>query len=139
MYRSIAMVLFMALLGVAGANTPVTTVTVTLEGLPNSDGVVYVGLCDERGWETFECDNAMLTPDPDGVSHTWEDVAPGTYGVTVLHDANRNGKMDFNFFGAPTEKWGSSNNPPPRMGRSKWQDVTFDVESEPVQMTIKMQ
>ncbi|MEM8546724.1 MAG: DUF2141 domain-containing protein [Pseudomonadota bacterium] len=114
-------------------------VTVTLTGLPSTEGRVYVGLCDAAGWETFKCMNAMLTPDPDGVTHTWDNVAPGTYGITVLHDENGNGKMDFNFFGAPKEKWGSSNNPPPRMGRSKWEDVQFTVADADLTLTIRMQ
>ena len=126
-------------LSIAKADPATTTVSITLSGLPSTEGVVYVGLCDEAGWERFDCANAQLTPDPNGVVHVWTDVTPGTYGITVLHDANRNGKMDFNFFGAPEEKWGSSNNPPPRMGRSKWQDVKFEVGAAPVTLNIRMQ
>lgn len=126
-------------LSMARADTTTTRVSITLVGLPSDEGVVYVGLCDAAGWETFECANARLEPDPDGVVHVWRDVEPGVYGVTVLHDENRNGRMDFNFYGAPEEKWGSSNNPPPRMGRSKWEDVRFEVGADPVSLTIRMQ
>ncbi|MEM7765700.1 MAG: DUF2141 domain-containing protein [Pseudomonadota bacterium] len=115
------------------------SVSIRLDGLPSGEGVVYVGLCTEHGWETFNCANAMLDPSPDGVAYAWKDVTPGIYGITVLHDENRNGKMDFDFFGAPKEKWGSSNNPPPRMGRSLWKDVAFEVAGTPVTMTINMQ
>ena len=139
MPKAVTAALFIILTATVWADSSGTTVTIRLEGIQNTDVVVYVGLCDADGWETFKCENAILTPDPDGIAHLWSDVRPGTYGVTVLHDANRNGKMDFNFFGAPTELWGSSNNPPPRMGRSRWDDVKFEVADSPVQLTIKMQ
>ncbi|MEL7296587.1 MAG: DUF2141 domain-containing protein [Pseudomonadota bacterium] len=135
--KSIAL-LALSLVTALSAQEP-SSVSVQLEGLPSTNGVVYVGLCTQSGWETFDCANAMLEPSPDGVIYVWEDVAPGTYGITVLHDENRNGKMDFDFFGAPKEKWGSSNNPPPRMGRSLWKDVAFEVTDSPVTLTINMQ
>ncbi len=139
MRQSVLAALTFFALGAVSAEPAGTEVKITLTDLPSSEGIVYVGLCDEAGWETFECNNAMVEPDPDGVVHIWTDITPGTYGVTVLHDKNRNGKMDFNFFGAPEEKWGSSNNPPPRMGRSKWEDVNFEVGAEPIALTIRMQ
>lgn len=37
------------------------------------------------------------------------DLPYGTYAIAVLHDANRNERMDFNFLGMPKEGTGSSN------------------------------
>ena len=125
--------------GSVNAEQSISSVTIELSGLESREGVVFVGLCTEAEYETFDCNNAMLKPDPDGVRHTFSDIAPGIYGVTVLHDANENGRMDFNFFGAPKEQWGASNNPPPRMGRSKWADVAFEVGAQPITLNIRMQ
>ncbi len=36
-------------------------------------------------------------------------VPPGRYAVAVQHDLNSNGAVDRNFFGAPKEPWGVSN------------------------------
>lgn len=138
--RSICTLIFMVLFcATLRADDRLTSVAIELVGLASDEGVVYVGLCDEAGWEKFQCRNVQLTPNPDDTRHIWLDVPAGVYGITVLHDANKNGKMDFDFFGAPTEKWGASNNPPPRMGRSRWQDVTFRVDAEPVSLEIRMQ
>ena len=115
-----------------------TTVTVVFEGLPSDQGALFAGLCLEAEYETFDCRNALLEPDPAGVRYVWTNIPAGQYGVTSLHDENSNGKMDFSFFGAPKEKWGSSNNPPPRMGRSLWKDIAFEVSAEPVSLTIEM-
>jgi uncharacterized protein (DUF2141 family) len=35
-------------------------------------------------------------------------IPAGTYAVTVLHDENSDGKMDFNWIGMPTKGYGFS-------------------------------
>lgn len=37
-------------------------------------------------------------------------LAPGKYAFSVLHDENGNDSLDTNFFGAPSEGWGTTNN-----------------------------
>ncbi|MFK7955222.1 MAG: DUF2141 domain-containing protein [Lysobacterales bacterium] len=115
------------------------SVTIEIEGLASEQGTLYAGLCTEQGWENFQCENVKLTPSTAILTHQWKDVAAGEYGVTLLHDKNDNGKMDFGFFGGPTEQWGSSNNPPPRMGRSLWKDVRFELDQEAQTLRIRMQ
>jgi len=39
------------------------------------------------------------------------DVAPGTYAISVFHDANANGKLDVNFVGIPREGLGPRTTP----------------------------
>lgn len=41
---------------------------------------------------------------------TFEDVEPGRYAVSVVHDENANQKIDTNLFGFSKEPWGVSNN-----------------------------
>ena len=44
----------------------------------------------------------------DSQSVTWKinDVTYGDYGIAVLHDENKNGKMDKNFVWIPLEPYG---------------------------------
>jgi uncharacterized protein (DUF2141 family) len=39
------------------------------------------------------------------------DLPPGKYAVALIHDLNKNHKLDKNFIGMPKEQWGMSNNP----------------------------
>jgi uncharacterized protein (DUF2141 family) len=55
-------------------------------------------------------------------------VTPGTYAVAVVHDENDNGKLDTNFFGAPTEGYGVSNNHTYAFAAPEWEESKFDVE-----------
>jgi len=58
----------------------------------------------------------------------FKDLPPGSYAVVVIHDRNRNGEIDKNFVGMPTEPVGLSNyssigfsNPP------KFQKASFTM------------
>lgn len=59
---------------------------------------------------------------------TFSNVEPGTYAVAVVHDENDNGKLDTNFFGAPTEGYGVSNNHTYAFGAPKWEESKFTVQ-----------
>jgi uncharacterized protein (DUF2141 family) len=61
-------------------------------------------------------------------SCSFEGVAPGTYAVAVVHDENDNGKLDTNFFGAPTEGYGVSNNHTYAFSAPEWEESKFDVQ-----------
>lgn len=58
----------------------------------------------------------------------FDGVAPGTYAVAVVHDENDNGKLDTNFFGAPTEGYGVSNNHTYAFSAPEWEESKFDIE-----------
>ena len=119
---------------------PGVAITVTYEGIPASKGHLITGLCaDEKSYEVYDCENAMLEAKAGSLTHTFLDVKPGTYAVTALHDQNDNFKMDFKFWGPPKEKWGNSRNPLPRMGPALWKDIVFTVGDEDISMTVQMQ
>jgi uncharacterized protein (DUF2141 family) len=59
----------------------------------------------------------------------FENVAPGTYAISVMHDENGNGKLDKSFFGVPTEGYGASNNHTYAMSAPKWEESKFVVEA----------
>jgi uncharacterized protein (DUF2141 family) len=60
---------------------------------------------------------------------TFENVAPGTYAIAVVHDENGNQRLDKNLFGVPTEGYGVSNNHTYALHAPKWDESTFVVES----------
>jgi uncharacterized protein (DUF2141 family) len=54
-------------------------------------------------------------------------VAPGTYAILVIHDANNNRKFDTNFLGIPKEGYGASGNKLPFAAAPKFEDNKFTV------------
>ena len=63
-------------------------------------------------------------------------VAPGTYGVSVIHDENSNGKLDTNFMGLPKEGVGSSNNVRPHFGPPKFAAAAFTFTGGKLELSI---
>lgn len=57
-----------------------------------------------------------------------EDLTPGTYAVSVAHDANRNGTLDRSRIGRPTEGWGTSNNVTHLLSGPRFDESTLRVD-----------
>lgn len=65
----------------------------------------------------------------------FENVPPGTYAVSIIHDSNRNGELDSNLFGMPTEGFGFSNDAMGSFGPPPFDKAKFTVSSS---MTISV-
>ncbi len=60
----------------------------------------------------------------------FEGLPAGKYAITVVHDANGNGKLDSNMIGMPTEAFGFSNNPVIRFGPPAFKDTLLEVRQD---------
>lgn len=65
-------------------------------------------------------------------------LAPGKYGVVVLHDENKNEKLDRNFLGVPTEGFGFANNPPVFLKAPSFAQAAVDVTCPLTTIHVKM-
>ena len=102
--------------------------TVSISGLKSNSGMVQVGL--------FNSEGKFLKSAVKGVSSeiksnaatvTFTNIPPGEYAISVYHDKNKNGKLDTNFMGIPSEDFACSNNAKGFMGPPKYQDAKFDL------------
>jgi uncharacterized protein (DUF2141 family) len=91
----------------------------------------------EEAWLEEAAHAKIVDVDAATVEVTFDGVAPGDYGVAIVHDSNGNGKQDRNFIGIPTEPYGFSNNPARRFGPAKWEDARFVVDG--ARKTIEVQ
>lgn len=62
----------------------------------------------------------------------FENLPDGDYAISVLHDANGNGKMDFNVMGIPQEAFGFSNKAAGTFGPPKFEAARFTVKGDTV-------
>lgn len=90
------------------------SLAVTVTGIKNSNGVVRLALCP-AGAKFPDCGKQATRtetlPIEGGQARiTLTGLAPGSYAVSVFHDANNNNKLD-TFAGIPREGYGFSNNP----------------------------
>ena len=114
-----------------------TSITVSINNVPGDEGQVILSLHDES---TFMKTDALQTKTSlikDGkVTVTFENVAPGIYGIIGLHDKNKNGNIDMSSKGFPVEDYGISNNPL-SMGPPQWSEAKFQVSDEPLDLEIR--
>jgi len=83
-------------------------VTIILNGVEDTGGVLLVYLQGEREFLEPGAGLAQRIEATAGsVTLKYMDVPAGDYAVTVVHDANGNGKMDIGDDGIPTEGWGT--------------------------------
>lgn len=55
-------------------------------------------------------------------------VPPGRFAVVVHHDEDDDGEMDTNFFGVPTEGFGTSRDAPARFGPPSYRDARMRLK-----------
>ena len=108
-------------------------ISVTIQKLENSEGLVMVELVDDN--------NEVVGQKAERISgrqctFTFEDIASGQYAIRYYHDENENGKMDTGNFGIPKEGYGFSNNARGFMGPPDFEDMIFEVNGN-IEMSMK--
>jgi uncharacterized protein (DUF2141 family) len=109
---------------------------VVITGINEAKGNIRVGLFDNEGnFLKKTVKGKTVKAGADKVTVAFDDVAPGEYAVSVIHDANENGELDSNFMGIPQEGFGFGNNAmgtfgPPSFEKAKvlWAGKDMNVE-----------
>lgn len=100
------------------------TLKVEITGIRNAEGNIRVAL---RTDESTIVDAKVVEIDPRTLTAEaiFENVAEGSYGVAVIHDENKNEKLDFDENGMPLEGYGHSKNPVKRPGPPDFSETQF--------------
>ena len=123
--------------GLYGQQSKGVTLTITLENVLSDQGDILAAL---HGPDTFMkgpgLQNFKSEARQGTLTFTFEDVSPGRYAVSVLHDQNSNQRMDFDPSGMPGEPYGMSGNDM-HMGPPSFEASAFEVGSEPLALSIR--
>jgi uncharacterized protein (DUF2141 family) len=118
-----------------------TSITVRVEGVEGSEGLLRVSLFQTADGfpERFEraARTASLEPAGPTADVVFDDVTAGDWAVAVLHDENRNEKLDRNFLGIPREGVGASNDAV-RLGLPKFERARVQVPAEGATVVVKL-
>ena len=116
--------------------------TVTITDVRNRKGDLIFGVFTQAdGFPNVKGKSVyweVKPADADRVTFTTR-LPPGRYAAGVLHDENRNGDMDKNLAGIPTEGYGVTNNPKPRFRKATFEEATFTLPPEGMETTIGVQ
>ena len=76
---------------------------------------------------------------PDARAHCdFDDLAPGSYALVVLHDENMNGRIDTNWLGIPKEGYGFSNNARSPFGSPSFAEASFVYDGKSLDLVIAL-
>lgn len=102
---------------------------VEIEGLQPGKGLVRV--CLFNSMDTFfdkalSCEVKDVPPNIQSITLKFEKKFPvGKYAIAVYQDLNKNGILDRNWLGLPSEPYGFSNNPSTLFGPPSFQKASF--------------
>ena len=127
----------------SGSSASKTRATLKLEvaGIGSTDGQIVIAL-----WNSYDGFRGKREPfrkkslDIQYSSVFWEmeDLPLGDYMISVYHDRNDNGKLDFNILHIPKEPYGFSNDARGTMGPPGWNDAKFSVVPGVQEMKIQL-
>ncbi|MGF1449668.1 MAG: DUF2141 domain-containing protein [Opitutales bacterium] len=110
---------------------------VRANGLENSKGQVCYALFRTSGEFAEVPFRRGVAPVSGKKSHVlFTNIPHGDYALAVFHDRNKNFKLDKNFVGVPTERYGFSNNARGTFGPPDWKDVKFTLAGELGELTV---
>ncbi|MDR1342816.1 MAG: DUF2141 domain-containing protein [Prevotellaceae bacterium] len=113
--------------------------TIKIEGIEKIQGQLKVGFYTEK--EEFAGETPLVGKIIKVNSKTaicvLDSIKDGQYAISIYHDLNSNGKLDKNWFGIPSEKYGFSNNPKVRKTPT-FEQCRFDFTKKK-DLVIKLQ
>jgi len=117
-------------------------IEVTVSGINvKNEGILKIGVYDQDGFPTVGKSVAgkNITVSEKEVTIILKDIPVGTFAIAVFQDEDSNGELNTNFFGAPSEPYGFSNNKYGTFGPPNFADVSFEIlEDKLISLIIKM-
>lgn len=127
--------------GAAGGPPGGADLQVQLTGLRSAKGVVHLCLSANPA-KFLKCkdDPAAISrsvPAAEAGRLDLGAVMAGTYALLVVHDENRNGRLDMTL-GIPREGFGFSNNPALKPRPPRWEEIRFTVPATPSVQQVRV-
>ena len=141
----VAVLILMVLVDTVGSAQPSQPgIHVEILGIRNSIGAAACALFEApEGFPTeflrFATNIMMVKVRATKATCDFEDIAPGTYALAVIHDENRDGKLATNWMGVPQEGYGFSNDAKGSLGAPSFEAASFSYNGQSLKMTIALQ
>jgi len=114
-----------------------TKLQVTITNIKGHKGNIIVGIYDsDENFLKKPLDGKMAKAVGDSVTVVFENLKPGKYAISVLHDANKNKDLDKNKLGIPKEGYGFSNNVMGAMGPPSFERAQIDLTADQKDLDI---
>ena len=115
------------------------TLTIEITNIKDPVGNILIGLFDnETDFLKKTVQSKVVAASGPNVIVVFEGIPSGDYGVSVVHDKNKNGEMDMSWLGIPKEGFGFGNNARGTFGPPSFKDTIIHYKGEAVRTEIKL-
>ncbi|HEY5751372.1 MAG TPA: DUF2141 domain-containing protein [Chryseolinea sp.] len=134
-------ILLTAILAIAGHNALAqgSNLQVVIKNIKNAKGEIRVGLFNNE--ETFlktPMDGKIVSAVEGSVTVVFSNILPGEYAISVVHDANKNGKLDYTSLGIPKEGVAFGNNAVGSFGPPAFDKAKVNLSGQDLSCTLEM-
>jgi uncharacterized protein (DUF2141 family) len=115
-------------------------IQLTVTGVEVDKGQIIAAIFDSPdSWMKTSAEQLIGPPlADDTVVLVFKNYPAGEYGIAVVYDKNKDGKLDTGLFDIPTEKVAFSNDAPIRFGPAKWDKAKFAVTDADVALAVHL-
>jgi uncharacterized protein (DUF2141 family) len=117
------------------------TLTVKVERVSKNRGNIRIALYDGANWggtNGAPAAGTVVSAIPGETILVLKDLKPGVYAIKTFQDENKNEKMDFDWFGIPTERFGFSNDAKPKFQQPSFDQAKFEIKPGANETTITL-
>ncbi len=104
-------------------------VKVKISGIKKIEGDLIIALFDnEEDYLKKPIKAITLAVDNQVMTACINDIPEGVYSVSVIHDLDKNGKLNTRIYGPPSEPYGFHNNEKGFLGPPDFEDTSFELK-----------
>ena len=133
-YVVVVLLLLFSLSLLSFTQTNTCTLTVVVEGMSSSTGNLGILVFNSnKGWpedRTVAFRDIAIPAEPGSQTVKIPDLPAGRYAISLVHDENKNHKVDKNWIGQPKEQWGMSNSLHATLKAPSIEKAWFDLPSD---------
>lgn len=112
---------------------------VTVKNIKEPKGTIRVGLfTSEKDFLKKAAIGKVVKATGTEITVVFENLQPGEYGLSVIHDENENGELDSNLIGIPKEGFAFGNNAMGMFGPPDFEKAKVKIENTEIRQEISL-
>lgn len=112
---------------------------VTVKNIKEPKGTIRVGLfTNEKDFLKKAAIGKVVKATGTEITVVFENLQPGEYGLSVIHDENENGELDSNLIGIPKEGFAFGNNAMGMFGPPDFEKAKVKIENTEIRQEISL-
>ena len=110
-----------------------------VENIKSKKGSIQFGLfTTEEDYLKKPIEKKIIKPTGKEVTVVFENLQPGDYALSIIHDENENGELDTNAFGIPKEGFAFGNNAQGSFGPPPFEKAKITMVDQNIKQEIKL-